>query len=76
MCVPVAGVCIGMAIIDMDYTAENIHVLRTQGYAKLTPFFLPKIILNMPAGHVSIKFGLKVPSLSSSRLFCQSLIEQ
>ena len=49
-----------MAIIDMDYTAENIHVLRTQGYAKLTPFFLPKIILNMPAGHVSIKFGLKV----------------
>ena len=64
-----SGVSIGTSLVDMEYNADCIHSLWTQGYAKMSPFFLPKMIINMPAGHVSIKFGLKVRFLMSIKNF-------
>ena len=32
---------------------------------RLNPFFIPKIISDIPAGHISIKYGLKGPNYSA-----------
>ena len=33
--------------------------------AKMNPFFIPKIIADMPAGHISIKYGLQGPNYAA-----------
>ncbi|MRR36824.1 beta-ketoacyl-[acyl-carrier-protein] synthase II, partial [bacterium] len=34
-------------------------------YKKISPFFIPMLIINLAPGHISIKFGAKGPNLSS-----------
>ena len=44
---------------------ENTHAeLEARGPRRITPFFVPASIINMVAGHVSIRFGFKGPNLS------------
>jgi len=44
---------------------ENTHAeLATRGPRRITPFFVPASIINMVAGHVSMRFGFKGPNLS------------
>jgi len=44
---------------------EHTHgELATRGARRITPFFVPASIINMVAGHVSIRFGFKGPNLS------------
>lgn len=46
-------------------TIETYHrVYLERGSRKITPFFIPMVISNMSAGHVSIIFGAKGPNLS------------
>ncbi len=35
-----------------------------RGPRRITPFFVPASIINMVAGHVSMRFGFKGPNLS------------
>jgi 3-oxoacyl-[acyl-carrier-protein] synthase II len=45
-------------------TIEKYHrVLFERGPRKVTPFFIPMVIPNMPAGHISMHFGTKGPNL-------------
>jgi 3-oxoacyl-[acyl-carrier-protein] synthase II len=39
---------------------EGDEKLR-ESYKKLSPYFVPKVLMNMPASHVSIKYGFKGP---------------
>ncbi|MDJ0623343.1 MAG: beta-ketoacyl-ACP synthase II [Desulfocapsaceae bacterium] len=45
-------------------TIEKYHrVLFDRGPRKVTPFFIPMVIPNMPAGHISMHFGTRGPNL-------------
>jgi 3-oxoacyl-[acyl-carrier-protein] synthase II len=40
--------------------------LKERGYRRVSPFFIPKVLLNMPAGHISLRHKLKVSLTSQS----------
>jgi 3-oxoacyl-[acyl-carrier-protein] synthase II len=46
-------------IIDSSKSLEK-------SYRKLSPYFIPKVLTNMVAGHISLRHGLKGPLLSPS----------
>ncbi len=58
------GVAIGAGIGGMQTIYENCIELHNGGPRRISPFFIPKSIINMTAGNVSIKYGLKGPNLS------------
>ncbi|MBD5400995.1 beta-ketoacyl-ACP synthase II [bacterium] len=58
------GVAIGAGIGGMQTIYDNCVELYTGGPRRISPFFIPKSIINMTAGHVSIRYGLKGPNLA------------
>jgi 3-oxoacyl-[acyl-carrier-protein] synthase II len=58
------GVAIGSGIGGIA-TIEACHdVVLNRGPARVSPFFVPSCIINMIAGHLSIKYGLKGPNIA------------
>ena len=58
------GCIIGAGIGGMS-TIEEFHtVLMTKGPKRVSPFSIPKIIINIAPGYVSMTFGLKGPNES------------
>ena len=56
------GVILGTGVGGI-YTMEEQHsVLMNRGSRRVSPFFVPKMIANIAAGHVAIKWGLKGPN--------------
>ncbi|QLK87622.1 beta-ketoacyl-[acyl-carrier-protein] synthase II [Arsenophonus endosymbiont of Aphis craccivora] len=58
------GAAIGSGIGGLGLIQENCDVLLTNGPRKVSPFFVPSTIINMVAGHLSIIYGFKVPTIS------------
>ena len=60
------GVVWGTGIGGLESATENI-VMFSQGgdTPKVSPFFIPKMIADMPAGHISIKHGLQGPNFAT-----------
>jgi 3-oxoacyl-[acyl-carrier-protein] synthase II len=56
------GVVIGSGIGGMPMILENHLNLLEKGPRRISPFFIPGSIVNMPAGLVSIRFGAKGPN--------------
>jgi len=60
------GVSIGSGIGGMEGLYEGCKAAIDGGPRRVSPFFIPIIIANMPAGHVSIKYGFKGPNMAIS----------
>ncbi|MFP5232076.1 MAG: beta-ketoacyl-ACP synthase II [Acidobacteriota bacterium] len=56
------GVHIGSGIGGFDIIEREHTALMNGGPRKISPFFIPATIINLAAGHVSIRFGAKGPN--------------
>ena len=56
------GTFVGSGIGGIETMHAQYEKLFDKGPSKISPFFIPMMIGNMAAGHVSIAFGLKGPS--------------
>jgi 3-oxoacyl-[acyl-carrier-protein] synthase II len=57
-----SGVIIGSGIGGLPLIEEMHQKLVERGPSRISPFFIPGLIVNLAAGQVSIRFGLKGPS--------------
>ncbi|EOX9650738.1 beta-ketoacyl-ACP synthase II [Yersinia enterocolitica] len=58
------GAAIGSGIGGLGLIEENHSALVNGGPRKISPFFVPSTIVNMIAGHLTIMFGMRGPSIS------------
>ena len=58
------GVLVGSGLGGLE-TIEKYHTLMLEkGPKKISPFFIPMLIVNLAPGHLSMHFGCKGPNLS------------
>ena len=59
------GVLVGAGLGGLP-TIEKYHTAFLEGgYKKISPFFIPMLIINLAPGHISMKYGAKGPNISS-----------
>jgi 3-oxoacyl-[acyl-carrier-protein] synthase II len=56
------GVIIGSGIGGLPLIEETHKKLLDRGPGRISPFFIPGLIVNLASGHISIRFGCKGPS--------------
>lgn len=56
------GVIIGSGIGGLPAIEHYHRVYLEKGYRRITPFFIPMLIINLASGQVSIRFGAKGPN--------------
>jgi 3-oxoacyl-[acyl-carrier-protein] synthase II len=59
-----AGTVMGCGIGGVTTFEEQKEVLMAKGSGRVTPFFVPMLISNMAAAHLSIEFGLQGSSMT------------
>jgi 3-oxoacyl-[acyl-carrier-protein] synthase II len=58
------GVALSSAIGGMTTLLEQHHVFETRGARRISPFMIPKILVDSPAARLAIEYGLRGPSMS------------
>jgi 3-oxoacyl-[acyl-carrier-protein] synthase II len=53
------GVIIGVGLCGIDTIEVTHKALLDGGPRKISPFFIPKVISNLAAGHIAIRYGAK-----------------
>ena len=61
---PRIGVALGSGIGGLSLIERNHDILLADGPNKISPFFVPGSIINMAAGLLAIRFGLKGPNIA------------
>jgi 3-oxoacyl-[acyl-carrier-protein] synthase II len=56
------GVIIGSGMGGLPTIEHYVKVYLEKGYRRITPFFIPMLIINLASGHVSIIFGARGPN--------------
>lgn len=59
------GVSIGSGIGGLPLIEKNHSAYMNFGARKISPFFIPSIIINLASGHVSMRYGAKGPNLAT-----------
>lgn len=57
-----AGVVIGSGIGGLQTIEDQKEVLQEKGPRRVSPFLIPMLIVNMAAGYVSMRYGLRGPN--------------
>lgn len=60
------GVSVGSGIGGFEDCVQNVTAFNSGGYKKVSPLFVPRLLCNMAAGNISIKYGFKGPNISPS----------
>lgn len=58
------GVSIGSGIGGLSFIEKSHDVYRDSGPRRISPFFIPGAIINITAGHVSMRYGFRGPNLA------------
>lgn len=57
-----AGCIVGSGIGGLDIMEQQDAVLKERGPSRIIPTLVPMMIVDLAAGHISIKYGLKGPN--------------
>ncbi|KIH92236.1 3-oxoacyl-[acyl-carrier-protein] synthase II [Sporothrix brasiliensis 5110] len=60
------GVCIGSGVGNLEAIYETSLDLHHSGYKRVSPLFVPRILINMAAGHVAMRHNFQGPNHSAS----------
>ncbi len=58
------GVIVGSGMGGLPAIEHYHKIVLEKGYRRLTPFFIPMLIINLAAGQISIRYGAKGPNSS------------
>ncbi len=58
------GVITGCGMGGLPTITEQHEIFLNKGYKRISPFFIPTAIPNMPSGHISMATGSKGPNLT------------
>ncbi|OAP61831.1 beta-ketoacyl-acyl-carrier-protein synthase II [Fonsecaea erecta] len=57
------GVCLGSGIGNLeDLYNTSLAYHQEKNYRKIHPLFVPRLLINLGAGHISMRYGLKGPN--------------
>ncbi|KAI8366623.1 thiolase-like protein [Radiomyces spectabilis] len=56
------GVCIGSGMGSIDDLYSTSVAFAASGHRKISPLFVPRILINMAAGHLTMKYGFQGPN--------------
>lgn len=58
------GIYIGSGEGGIGTIADNFDILFAKGPARISPFMVPMMLINMPAAYIAIRFGAKGPNMA------------
>ena len=58
------GVSVGSGVGGLSTISDTDTAILQNGAKYVSPFFVPKSIINMPAGYISIKYGFGGPNIA------------
>jgi len=59
------GVAVGSGIGGLATLEEQHRILLERGPGRMSPFFIPGMIINMASGQISIRYGAKGPNIAT-----------
>ena len=57
------GIVVGSAIGGLPGIVEQSNVLRDRGPDRISPFFIPSVLVDSASGQIAISLGLRGPEL-------------
>ena len=58
------GCIVGAGIGGLGTIEETYKLYKEKGVRKISPFFIPSLIINLAPGQISIRYGMKGPNFS------------
>ncbi|KAI9832648.1 MAG: hypothetical protein M1819_004233 [Sarea resinae] len=56
------GICVGSGIGNFQDVYDTSILFDKGGYKKVSPLFVPRLLINLAAGHISMRYGFKGPN--------------